>query len=103
MVVHSYYESEWAREYETDIDVLKGLSLKDVYGNLIRQLIPIENVVQDDIEKLMKPNEKRERLEREIGKLEKKVRRERQFNRKVDLNIQLQKKKKKFEELLNKK
>lgn len=100
MVVHNYYESGWMKKCKMDVSVLKGLSLKDVYDNLIRQLIPIENVVEDDIEKLMKLNEKRENLEKEIEKLEKRVRREKQFNRKVNLNIRLQKKKKELEEFI---
>jgi len=102
MVVHSYYQSEWMKEYELAVDILKGLSLEDVYDNLIRQLIPIENTLEDDIEKLIKLNEKQESLKKEIEKLEKKVKREKQFNRKVDLNIELQKKKKELEELLDK-
>ena len=102
MVVHSYYQSEWIKEYELAVDILKGLSLEDVYDNLIRQLIPIENTLEDDIEKLIKLNEKQESLKKEIEKLEKKVKREKQFNRKVDLNIELQKKKKELEELLDK-
>lgn len=102
MVVHSYYQSEWIKEYELAVDILKGLSLEDVYDNLLRQLIPIENTLEDDIEKLIKLNEKQESLKKEIEKLEKKVKREKQFNRKVDLNIELQKKKKELEELLDK-
>ena len=102
MVVHSYYQSEWIKEYELAVDILKGLSLEDVYDNLLRQLIPIENTLEDDIEKLIKLNEKQENLKKEIEKLEKKVKREKQFNRKVDLNIELQKKKKELEELLDK-
>ncbi len=38
MVVHNYYESGWMKKCKMDVSVLKGLSLKDVYDNLIRQL-----------------------------------------------------------------
>jgi len=55
---------------------------------------------EDDISKLMELNEKRESLKKEIERLEKKMRRERQFNRKVELNIKLQKKKKELEQPL---
>lgn len=98
MVVHSYHESEWGKEHK--IDVLKGLSLKDVYDNLIRQLISIKNVKEDNIERLVELNEKQENLKKEIGRLEKKVKREKQFNRKVDLNIKLQKRRKELGEFL---
>ena len=39
MVVHSYYQSEWMKEKDLKVDILKGLSLEDVYDNIIRQLI----------------------------------------------------------------
>lgn len=100
MVVHSYYQSEWMKEKEVNIDILKGLSLEDVYENIIRQLIPIENILEEDIEKLIELDEKRKNLGKEIIKLESKVRKEKQFNKKVDLNIKLQKKKRELEELL---
>jgi hypothetical protein len=92
MVVHSYYQSGWVNEDEIEIDILRGTDLKDVYNNLIRQLIPIESTVGDDIEELMQLNRVQERLRKEILKLEKDLKREKQFNKKVDLNIALQKK-----------
>lgn len=100
MVVHSYYQSEWMKEHEIKMDILKGLSLEDVYDNLIIQLIPIENKLDYDVDKLIELNEKQENLKKEISKLEKKVKKEKQFDRKVNLNIELQKKKKELEELL---
>ncbi len=100
MVVHSYYQSEWMKEHEIRMDILKGLSLEDVYDNLIIQLIPIENKLDYDVDKLIELNEKQENLKKEISKLEKKVKKEKQFDRKVNLNIELQKKKKELEELL---
>lgn len=101
MVVHSYYQSEWIKKQELNIDILKGLSLEDAYNNIIRQLISIENTSKYNIEKLIKLDEKRKNLEKEIVKLESKMKREKQFNKKVDLNIELQKKKKELEKLLS--
>jgi hypothetical protein len=100
MVVHSYYQSGWVKEDEIEIDVLRGLDLKDVYDNLIRQLIPIESTVGDDIEELMQLTKVQERLCKEILNLEKDLKREKQFNKKVDLNIALQKKRTELEQLM---
>lgn len=100
MVVHSYYQSEWMKEYDLKIDILQGLNLKEVYDNIIRQLIPLESKIQDDIEELIELNERIESLKKEIKRLEKRIIKEKQFNRKVDLNIKLQKKKRELEELL---
>lgn len=100
MVVYSYYQSEWMKEDDLKIDILKGLNLKEVYDNIIRQLIPLGSKIQDDIEELIELNERIEGLKREIKRLEKRIIKEKQFNRKVDLNIKLQKKKRELEELL---
>ena len=100
MVVHSYYQSEWMKEDDLKIDILQGLNLKEVYDNIIRQLIPLESKIQDDIEELIELNERIESLKKEIKRLEKRIIKEKQFNRKVDLNIKLQKKKRELEELL---
>lgn len=102
MVVNTYYQTKWMKQHELDVDILKGLNLEEVYNNLIRQLIPIENTLEEDLEKLIELNERIESLKKEIKTLEKKIKREVQFNRKVDLNIELQKKKKELEQLLNK-
>ncbi len=101
MVVHSYYQSGWKKEDELELDILKGLTLKDVYDNIIRQLIPIKSTMEDDIEELIELNEAQERLKKEISKLESSIKREKQFNKKVDLNIKLQKKIKELEKLKN--
>lgn len=102
MVVHSYYQLDWMKEDEIDIDILKGLNLRDVYENILKQLIPIESTFEDNIEELIKLNEQQEKLKKEISKLEKRIRKEKQFNRKVELNIKLQKKKKELEKLMGK-
>lgn len=103
MVVHSYYLTDWMREDEVKMNILKGLNLEEVYNNLIKQLIPIENTLEDDTEKLIALNERIESLEKEINKLEKKMKREKQFNRKVEINIELQKKKEELEQLFDNK
>ena len=88
------------KEDDLKIDILKGLNLKEVYDNIIRQLIPLESKIQDDIEELIELNERIESLKKGIKRLEKRIIKEKQFNRKVDLNIKLQKKKRELEELL---
>ena len=88
------------RSREHKIDIFKGLSIKDVYDNLIRQLISVEDVREDSIERLIELSEKQENLKKEIGRLEKRVKKEKQFDRKVNLNIELQERRKELEELL---
>lgn len=101
MVIHSYYETKWVKEDEINIDILSGLTLKDVYDNIIRQLLPIENT-EDDIEDLIELNQRIEALKKDIEKLEKRMHREKQFNKKVDINRELRSKIKELNSLATK-
>jgi len=100
MIVRSYYQTEWMKGNHKQIDVLNSLNLEDVYENIIKQLLPIGSTFQDNIEGLIELNEKQEKLKKEISRIEKRIIREKQFNKKVELNIKLQKKRKELEELL---
>ena len=76
----------------------------DVRGRVSLLMKHIENltkkqVMEDDIEELIELNEAQERLKKEISKLESSIKREKQFNKKVDLNIKLQKKIRELERL----
>lgn len=102
MVIHSYYETKWVKEDEINIDILSGLTLKDVYDNIIRQLLPIESNIEDDIEDLIELNQRIEALKKDIEKLEKKMHREKQFNKKVDINRELRSKIKELNSLATK-
>lgn len=99
MVIHSYYETDWMKEEELDIEILTGLTLKDVYENLIRQLLPIESLKDKDIGDLIELHQTIEKLDREIEVLEKRMYREKQFNKKVEINRELRRMKKELEEL----
>lgn len=54
MVVQSYYQTEWMKEDQIQIDILNGLNLKDAYHNILKQLLPIESNIEDNIEDLIK-------------------------------------------------
>lgn len=102
MVIHSYYETKWVKVNELEFNILSGLTIEDVYENILRQLIPIESSTADNIADVIRLNEKVERLKKEIEKLEKKMNREKQINKKVDINREMQKKKKELDSLINK-
>lgn len=101
MVIKSYYETKWMKEYELDFNIISGLTLKDVYDNILRQLIPIQSSIEEDIEDVIELNEKIEKLKREIEILEKKINREKQFNKKVEINRKVRKKIKELDGLLD--
>lgn len=100
MVINSYYESDWERDKDIKFDILKGLTLKDIYENIIRQLIPIKSKNKEDIKSLIKLNKEQEKLLKHIEKLKKKRNSEKQFNKQVAINIELQKKEKELERIM---
>ncbi len=101
MVINSYYETTWVEEDELDFQLLSGLTLKDVYDNILRQLIPIESSINEKIEDVIELNKRVETLKREIESLEKKVIREKQFNKKVEINRELRRKTKELNSLIS--
>ena len=66
-----------------------GLNLDAVYENLARQISGGRLGTDGDIEEAVERDKKRQKLEREIASLEKKLLREKQFNKQVELNGEL--------------
>ena len=77
----------------------EGLNLDAVYENLARQISGGRLGTDGDIEEAVERDKKRQKLEREIASLEKKLLREKQFNKQVELNGELKRLKKELEEL----
>ena len=84
----SFYNTEW---FTLDGLTLKfeGLNLDTVYENLARQVAGGRLGADGDIAEAVDRDKRRQKLKREIAALEKKVLRETQFNRQVELNGEL--------------
>lgn len=67
----------------------EGLKLDAVYENLARQISGGRLGTDGDIEEAVDRDKKRQKLERDIVTLEKKLLREKQFNKQVELNGEL--------------
>ena len=76
-----------------------GLNLDAVYENLARQISGGRLGTDGDIEEAVDRDKQRQRLERDIVALEKKLLREKQFNKQVELNGELKRLRKKLEGL----
>ena len=100
--VSQYYHTEWLDEAQLPLQ-LDGLNLDTVYENFVRQirgsiegeawsaeLTVSENIALD---------QKRQQLKKQIAALEKKICREKQFNKQVEMNTELKRLKKELEEL----
>lgn len=100
-VVRSYHESEWQPVEDVKLNIVQGLDLKAVYENIIRQLLPINSKPNIELTAVLERQARIDKLTLECQRLESKIRGEKQFNRKVELNMELQRKRKELNQLLN--
>jgi len=85
-VFSDYFESGWINEDAPTVAMPISLNLKSLYHQLIRNLIPKSDNRDISLPELVKNSEKVRRLERETVRLQGRIKREKQFNRKVELN-----------------
>lgn len=84
----TFYNSDWFRIDGFTLK-LDGLNLDTVYGNLARHIAGGRLDSEGDISEAVEKDKLRQKLEREIAGLEKKILREKQFNRQVEFNNKL--------------
>ena len=98
--VNQYYHTAWVDEESLPCK-LEGLDMNAVYENFVRQIAGAElsadenTNLKEDIEQA----EEKKQIEKQIKVLQAKIRKEKQFNRKVELNNELKKLRKVFEKL----
>jgi hypothetical protein len=97
----AYYHTEWQPVDELSLR-LDGLNMDAVYEGFIRQIAgeKLEDRADGDLKEAVTRDERRQKLQKEIAVLEKKVQREKQFNIQVTLNGELKRLKKELEGLL---
>lgn len=100
-VVKSYYESFWQPVSEIVVDLPSGLNLNAVYEGYVRRLLPVQASKDEALEVTVERHLEIEKLKREMDRLEKKIRNEKQFNRKVEYNLELQRKRRELKQLEN--
>ena len=95
-VIGQYYASDWLEDNDrTELPLY--LKLADLYEHFIAQILPIalsndqENCDESvSIELKLQKAQQLETLQKQLDKLKSKLRNEKQFNRRVELNKQLQ-------------
>lgn len=98
--VGSYYHTDWMEETTLPLK-LDGLTTDQVYENFVRQIAgeTLTSGAGETLKESVKRDKCRQELEKQIAALEKKIRRERQLNKQVQLNAELKRLKKELEEL----
>lgn len=86
----TYFSSEWLNANELSIR-LDGLNMDAVYEGFFRQIAGerVEGNPGRDLKDAVACDEQRQKLQKEIAALENKVRKEKQFNKQVELNSEL--------------
>ena len=93
-----FYNTGWLPLKELQFR-FEGLNLDAVYESLVRQIAEGRLGSDGDINEAVDRDKRRQELERDIAALERKLLRERQFNRQVELNGELRRLKKELEGL----
>jgi len=98
-IVKGYYFSEWNEKIDF---VFTGVDLEKVYQKIIKKFIKKTETEGRDFGDIIETDDKVNTLEKEISRLECKIKNEKQFNKKVVLNKELNKKRKDLHNLKNK-
>ena len=98
--VDTYYHTEWVAEEELPLKA-DGLDIDRVYENFVRQIAgdALKNVNDESLKESVEREKRREQLKKQIAVLEAKMRKEKQFNKQVEMNGQLKRLKKELEVL----
>ena len=91
------YFNDWNNEISFNFN---ALNMEIIYNNIVKSIVNIEQSVKDLDNEIQKQNEIF-KMENEIKKLESKIRSEKQFNIKVQYNEEVNKIRKRIEELKN--
>lgn len=88
-VISSYFRSDWFATDSAMNALPVSLNLEALYHTLIASLIPLPVRAQEGITELIERHSTLKKLEKEQAKLTKRLNKEKQFNRKVELNREL--------------
>lgn len=98
--INRYYCTGWMSLEKIPLK-LAGLNLDIVYENFVRQIAgeQLQTNTTESIKESVTKDEKRQQLKKQIDSLTNKIRKEKQFNKQVELNVELKKFKKELENL----
>ena len=96
--VSRYYHTNWVPEGSLSFSI-DGLNMDAVYANLVRQIAgdSLSSTQGETLQESVARDEAKQQLLKEIASLEAKMRKEKQLNRKVELNTELKRLKREIE------
>lgn len=101
--VGTYYHTEWLEESELPLKI-EGLNIDKVYENFVRQIAgdALQAEKTESLKESVDRDNRRQELQKQIAALQQKVRKEKQFNKQMQLNSELKKLRKELERIENK-
>ena len=96
--VGRYYHTDWMPEDELHLSI-DGLNMDAVYESLVRQIAgdKLQADSGESLKESVERDEKKKQLEKQIAALENKMRKEKQLNRRMEMNAELKILRKEFE------
>ena len=93
--VSRYYHTDWMPEDELHLSI-DGLNMDAVYESLVRQIAgdKLQTDSGESLKESVERDEKKKQLEKQIAVLENKMKKEKQLNRRMEMNAELKKLKK---------
>ena len=90
--VNRYYHTDWMPEDELQLRI-DGLNMDTVYESLVRQIAgdKLKADSGESLKESVERDEKKKQLEKQIAALESKMRKEKQLNRRMEINAELKK------------
>ena len=96
--VDRYYQTEWMPEENLPVHI-DGLNIDTVYENFVRQIagdVLQAATPQESLKESVARDDRRDALQKQINKLQAKIRKEKQLNRQMEMNTKLKGLKKKM-------
>lgn len=90
--VNRYYHTDWMPEDELQLRI-DSLNMDTVYESLVRQIAgdKLQAESGESLKESVERDEKKKQLEKQIAALESKMRKEKQLNRRMEMNAELKK------------
>ncbi|MGQ3684845.1 MAG: DUF4391 domain-containing protein [Candidatus Loosdrechtia sp.] len=88
-IIVDYFETGWADATRPEIPLPVALDLKSLYEQMMVFYIGLQIRANESLEELVERSQKIRKKERELQTLESKMAKEKQFKKKVDINVQM--------------
>jgi hypothetical protein len=88
-VISGYFESDWVLTSADKQPLPVALNLKGLYHQLLKSIIALASISEESIENLVERAERLQTAQREAQKIEARMNKEKQYNRRVELHVQL--------------